>query len=142
HAMAEAFQTLRIDGVDYRQRAIDGHAVVLTDTEYERALTDAAQAGLVSDDGFTALVEHLATVHPSRYIRLIDGLSMIGMRDVSELVDQSAALRFVAFVDRVYDAQIPLRATGLGLDQVFGEEMLAGGYRKKYLRAISRLIAL
>src|SRR5690606_8529592 len=26
HAMAEAFQTLRIDGVDYRQRAIDGHA--------------------------------------------------------------------------------------------------------------------
>jgi cell division protein ZapE len=28
------------------------------------------------------------------------------------------------------------------LDRVFGDEMLAGGYRKKYLRAISRLIAL
>jgi cell division protein ZapE len=28
------------------------------------------------------------------------------------------------------------------LDQVFGDEMLAGGYRKKYQRAISRLIAL
>jgi cell division protein ZapE len=28
------------------------------------------------------------------------------------------------------------------LDQVFGDDMLAGGYRKKYLRAISRLIAL
>lgn len=142
HAMASSFETVRIDGVDYRQRAIDGHAVVLTESEYERALADAALDGLVSDDGFSALVEHLATVHPSRYLGLIDGLSMIGMRDASELVDQSAALRLVAFVDRVYDAQIPVRATGLGLDQVFGEEMLAGGYRKKYLRAISRLIAL
>ena len=56
--------------------------------------------------------------------------------------DQSAALRFVAFIDRVYDAQLPIRATGTSLDLVFPEEMLAGGYRKKYLRAISRLIAL
>jgi cell division protein ZapE len=45
-------------------------------------------------------------------------------------------------VDRAYDAQIPVRATGRPLDEVFGEEMLAGGYRKKYLRAISRLNAL
>jgi cell division protein ZapE len=142
HAMSASFETIRIDGVDYRQRAIDGHSRVLSESDYERAMTDAATRGLVSDDPFAGLVEHLATVHPSRYIRLIEGLSAIGLRDVAELVDQSAALRFVAFVDRVYDAQLPLRATGLGLDQVFGEEMLAGGYRKKYLRAISRLNAL
>ena len=48
----------------------------------------------------------------------------------------------MAFVDRAYDAQIPVRATGEGLDGVFASEMLAGGYRKKYLRAISRLNAL
>jgi len=47
----------------------------------------------------------------------------------------------VAFIDRVYDAQLPIRATGETLDLVFPEEMLAGGYRKKYLRAISRLVA-
>jgi cell division protein ZapE len=28
------------------------------------------------------------------------------------------------------------------LDRVFGDDMLAGGYRKKYLRAISRLVAM
>jgi len=50
-------------------------------------------------------------------------------------------LYFVAFIDRVYDAQLPIRATGETLDLVFPEEMLAGGYRKKYLRAISRLVA-
>lgn len=140
HAMASSFRTIRIDGTDYRQRAVDGQAVVRSPDEYERDL--AAAPPTASDDGFGALIRHLATVHPSRYIRLLDGISLIGLRDVATLEDQSAALRFVAFVDRAYDAQIPVRATGVALDQVFGEDMLAGGYRKKYLRAISRLVAL
>lgn len=140
HAMSASFQTLRIDGTDYRQRAIDGHGKTLTDAEYADALT--AATGTASDDAFADLIRHLATVHPSRYLRLIDGVSAIGLREVTQLDDQSAALRFVAFVDRAYDAQIPVRATGRPLDEVFSEEMLAGGYRKKYLRAISRLVAL
>lgn len=142
HAMSANFQTIRIDGTDYRHRSFDGHAAVLTESEYEKAVTDAAARGVASDDSFGSLIEHLSRVHPSRYLRLIEGLSLIGLRDVAELDDQSAALRFVAFVDRAYDAQIPIRSTGTSLDLVFGEEMLAGGYRKKYLRAISRLVAL
>ena len=142
HAMASSFETIRIDGTDYRQRALDGHAQVLDDAAYAQVLTDASAVGTASDDDFSGLIRHLASVHPSRYIRLIEGLDTIGLRGVAELDDQSAALRFVAFVDRAYDAQIPVRATGEGLDGVFAPEMLAGGYRKKYLRAISRLIAL
>lgn len=141
HAMAASFQTIRIDGVDYRQRKLDGHAEVLTDGAYESAIADASRAGVVSDDDFEALVAHLARVHPSRYIRLIENVDVVGLRNVAPLTDQSAALRFVAFIDRVYDAQVPIRATGVALDTVFPEEMLAGGYRKKYLRAVSRLIA-
>ncbi|MFT4213454.1 MAG: cell division protein ZapE [Microbacterium sp.] len=142
HAMAASFETIRIDGTDYRQRALDGHAVVLEDVDYRKAIADAAARGTASDDVFGDLIRHLATVHPSRYIRLIAGIDAIGLRDVVTLEDQSAALRFVAFVDRAYDAQIPVRATGQLLDQVFSSDMLAGGYRKKYLRAISRLNAL
>lgn len=142
HQMADSFQTMRIDGVDFRQRAIDGHAVVLSDDEYADAVASASTSAAVSDDAFDDVIAHLARVHPSRYIRLIDGVGVVGLRDVRVLTDQSEALRFVAFVDRVYDAQIPILATGVGLDGVFGEEMLGGGYRKKYLRAISRLNAL
>jgi cell division protein ZapE len=138
HAMADSFETIRIDGVDFRQRSFDGHAPVLAPADYEAEL---GGYGTASDDAFDALIVHLARVHPSRYIRLIDGVDAIGLRDVRQLTDQSEALRFVAFVDRVYDAELPIRATGLPLDQVFGEDMLAGGYRKKYLRAISRLVA-
>jgi cell division protein ZapE len=142
HAMSASFETLRIDGTDYRQRAIDGTALVLDDAAYESAVREASGSSVVSDDEFGDLVGHLASVHPSRYLRLLDGVGTIGLRDVTVLEDQSAALRFVAFVDRAYDAQIPVRATGAPLNEVFGADMLAGGYRKKYLRALSRLVAL
>lgn len=141
HAMAASFLTLRIDGTDYRHRAIDGRAISLDDASYAQAIAAASERGLVSDDEFGAVIAHLARVHPSRYIRLIEGVTMVGLRDVEVFTDQSAALRFVALVDRIYDAQVPIRATGVSLDQVFPDEMLAGGYRKKYLRATSRLVA-
>ncbi|HCS61038.1 MAG TPA: cell division protein ZapE [Microbacterium sp.] len=142
HAMSDSFETIRIDGVDFRQRALDGHAISLDAAEYDARISAAASASAASDDDFEEVIRHLAKVHPSRYIRLIDGISLVGLRDVHVLTDQSEALRFVAFVDRVYDAQLPLIASGVSLDQVFAEEMLGGGYRKKYLRAISRLNAL
>src|SRR5699024_1653874 len=37
-SMAASFETIRIDGVDYRQRSLDGGAAVLDDAEYEGAL--------------------------------------------------------------------------------------------------------
>lgn len=142
HQMSESFQTIRIDGVDFRQRALDGHSRTLTAAEYATEIAAAGAQGTASDDAFDDIIKHLAHVHPSRYIRLLDRLDALGIRDVRQLTDQSEALRFVAFVDRAYDAQLPVLATGLPLDQVFSEEMLGGGYRKKYLRAISRLNAL
>ena len=56
--------------------------------------------------------------------------------------DQNVARRLVALVDRLYDAGIPVVASGARLDELFSAEMLTGGYRKKYLRATSRLLAL
>jgi len=51
-------------------------------------------------------------------------------------------LRLVVLADRLYDHDIPVLVSGAPVDALFTEEMLAGGYRKKYLRATSRLIAL
>ena len=60
-----------------------------------------------------------------------------------QLEDQVAALRLVSFVDRLYEQQIPLRTSGdLPATKVFSPAMLNGGYRKKYLRAVSRIGAL
>lgn len=141
-ALADRFEIVRIDGLDYRRREIEGHAIALDDAAFDREVGEAVAAGDVTSDDFDQLLRHLATVHPSRYVKLVDGLDAIGIRGVRTLTDQSDALRFVAVVDRLYDAQVRVLATGTPLDHVFGDEMLAGGYRKKYLRAISRLIAL
>lgn len=141
HALADRFQTLRIDGEDYRKRDIEGHAMSLDDENFAARIA-AEKPEAVTVDDFEAVLRHLATVHPSRYVGLISGLEAVGLRDVTPLHSQTDALRLVALVDRLYDAQVRIYATGTPLDQVFGEEMLAGGYRKKYLRATSRLIAL
>jgi cell division protein ZapE len=141
-ALSDRFEIVKIDGLDYRHRDVESHAVALDDHEYAAAITDAAAHGPVTADPFGLILKHLASVHPSRYVKVVDGLTAIGIEGVTVLHDQTDALRFVALVDRLYDEQVRVFATGVPLDRVFGDEMLAGGYRKKYLRAISRLIAL
>jgi cell division protein ZapE len=144
HALSSNFETLRIDGLDYRRRDTEGHAEAVGD---DAAVEHAASALVgrghrVSLDSFDALVAHLAKVHPSKYIKLIDGIEVIALTGVHELTDQNAALRLVAFIDRVYDAEVPIVASGVPLDTVFGGGMLDGGFRKKYQRSMSRMIAL
>ncbi|MET1043354.1 MAG: cell division protein ZapE [Microbacteriaceae bacterium] len=138
--LSARFRTLRIDGLDYRRRHFEGHAVALDDDEFRTAVADLPRGSTVDD--FTELLQHLTTIHPSRYVKLVDGLPAIGLHGVHQLTAQTDALRLVAFVDRLYDAQVEIVASGIPLDEVFAEDMLNGGYRKKYLRAISRMIAL
>lgn len=81
-------------------------------------------------DDFDALCAHLATMHPSRYLTLIEGVTAVFLTGVHGIDDQNVALRLVALVDRLYDAGIPVVASGAKLDTIFSEEMLAGGYRR------------
>ena len=76
------------------------------------------------------------------YLTLIEGVSAVHITGVHPIDDQSVALRLVSLTDRLYDAGIPVVSSGTKLDTIFSAEMLAGGYRKKYLRATSRLLAL
>jgi cell division protein ZapE len=139
-ALSAQFTTLRVDGVDFRHRDNTGHALVCAEDNLQQQLL--ALEGTVTLDDFDAVLKLLARVHPSRYVKLVEGLGGIGLREVHAFTSQTDALRFVAFVDRLYDAQVRILAAGTPLDEVFPEDMLAGGYRKKYLRAVSRLIAL
>jgi cell division protein ZapE len=142
HAMSANFDVVRIDGLDYRRRHVEGRAATVPAGEVEEAARALAGRGEWTLDSFPAVIAHLGTVHPSRYVKLVEGLSAVGFEDVAPLTSQTDALRFVALVDRLYDSQVRVVSSGTPLDQVFGDEMLAGGYRKKYLRAMSRLISL
>jgi cell division protein ZapE len=139
NTLASIFTTVRIDGPDYRHRGLPPAPEPLTDAEVR---VRAAQLPGATIDDFDALCAHLATMHPSRYLTLIEGISAVHITGVRELDDQGVALRLVALTDRLYDAGIPVVSSGAKLDTIFSEEMLTGGYRKKYLRATSRLMAL
>ena len=136
--LAARFATVRVDGPDYRHRGLPAAPPPATAEQVMRA---AGRDGASLDD-FAAVVEHLARLHPSRYGALLDGVTAVCLTDLAPAPDQDVALRLVVLADRLYDRQLPVTASGVPVDALFGEEMLAGGYRKKYRRAISRLVAL
>ncbi|MEW5810910.1 MAG: cell division protein ZapE [Actinomycetota bacterium] len=139
NTLAAMFTTVRIEGPDYRHRDLPPAPEPLSDAEVTARAADVSGATL---DDFDALCAHLATMHPSRYLTLIEGVTEVFLTGVHPLDDQNVALRLVSLTDRLYDAGVPVVASGAKLDTVFSEEMLAGGFRKKYLRATSRLLAL
>lgn len=140
HALSDRFRTFRIDGVDYRHRENEGRADVSTETELDAV--ERTEGLVVASDSFGDLEVVLAREHPSKYAILVQGVDAVVWWDVVPFDDQNDALRFVALVDRLYDADIPIRANGTPVDEVFPDDMLNGGFRKKYLRAQSRLVAL
>jgi cell division protein ZapE len=138
-ALSSRFDVVRIDGEDYRHRGLpeppepwdEGCVVAWA----------ASRPGSTLDD-LDSLCRQLAELHPSRYGALVDGLTGVGLTGVHPLPDQNVALRLVALVDRLYDRDVPVAASGERLDALFSPEMLRGGYRKKYQRCLSRLTAL
>ncbi|MFD6418834.1 cell division protein ZapE [Streptomyces sp. NPDC060194] len=133
------FRPLRIDGEDYRHRGLPEAPAPFSDAQVTEAARGTAGASL---DAFPDLLAHLSKVHPSRYGALTDDLRAVCLTGVAAVPDQSTALRLVVLADRLYDREVPVLASGLPFDRLFSEEMLNGGYRKKYFRAISRLTAL
>ena len=143
HGLASHFDVIRVDGPDYRHRDTSPTAEPLSDAQLGELVAGATARGQrVASDEFGALLAHLGRVHPSRYGALVDGLDVVAWRGVEPLDDQGTALRLVVLVDRLYDRDVRVVTSGAPLDQLFDPEMLRGGYRKKYFRALSRLTAL
>lgn len=147
--LAARFTVLRIDGEDYRHRDAVAAPKPLSENEFSlwAAGPAGSSSGGVAVDSFDDVVAMLPKVHPSRFGALLDeaardGMTAVGWRDVHPITDQHAALRLVVLVDRLYDRQVPVRVTGVGVGEIFPPELLNSGYRKKYLRALSRITAL
>ncbi|ASK66867.1 cell division protein ZapE [Brachybacterium avium] len=144
-AMAERFDVLRIDGEDYRRR--DGVTEIATLPAPEVVRSGQSMDGATLDE-FDPLLTHLTKVHPSRYGAMIDEVSAAHLTGMHGLTHHHDALRFVVLVDRLYDREVPVLislAGGSGsgiLEDLFSAELLRSGYRKKYLRALSRIATL
>lgn len=138
-SLSDRFETVRIDGPDFRHSGLARAPEPGAAAAVAAAAAATPGATLDEQDGLT---RRLAALHPSTYGRLVESTATAYFLDVRPLADQSAALRWVVLIDRLYDRQVPVRSSGVPWDQLFTPEMLRGGYRKKYLRATSRIMAL
>jgi cell division protein ZapE len=138
--LGERFEMISVDGEDYRHRDSNADSRNLSERELKDWISYQADPYM---DRFIELLDFLGTLHPTKYRRLLNDVGAIAIHDIFQLEDQVAALRLVSFVDRLYEQQIPLRTSGdLPATKVFSKTMIEGGYRKKYLRAVSRIGAL
>lgn len=134
--LAAHFDVVRVDGPDYRHREHEQAA-----SPRPSSTLEFGPAGFALDD-MPDLDAHLQKVHPSAYASLLKDVSQLNIRNLAPLTNQANALRWVVFIDRIYDLQIPVAYSGSPIDELFSPEMKKGGYRKKYFRAISRFSAL
>ena len=131
-AIADHFDEMKIDGADFRTNNAALPLANLSDDQLEH----------VTHDQFNMVLGHLGKVHPVFYGSLLDGIDGVVIEGLEEIKAQDTALLFVQFIDKLYDAKIPVKLTGIEPDELFAERYRNAGYRKKYGRAISRMKAM
>ncbi len=138
--IAGRFQNLRLDGPDYRQRGA-ASAQIMTEAEFRawRGRQNPDSLALLSHRDLSRL---LLEVHPSRFAKLLSGVAAVGVEQLFAMRDQNVALRFVHFIDKLYDLGLQAAFTGTPLPQLFDPAYRHGAYAKKYSRALSRLSEL
>ncbi|WP_313814279.1 cell division protein ZapE [Glutamicibacter sp.] len=140
--LSEQFEVHRVEGEDFRHRGLPDAPEPLDDAKIETYAEERYPEKTLAVDDFAELVAHLSKVHPSRYRQLISEADVLVLHNVDTITDQAIALRFVVLADRLYDKDVPIVASGKPFSELFTAEMMAGGYQKKYFRAVSRLTAL
>lgn len=137
--LASRFEIVKMDGPDYRHRNFTLSQVRYLKAEELAALSEEFKFEVV---GPTKLNQVLSQVHPSKYRRMLSGLTALGIGGMEPFSSQATALRFVAFVDRIYELEIRLGYSGISLEEMFPAAFMSGGYRLKFGRTLSRLFAL
>ena len=139
--LSGAFEVLEIEGEDFRHRrfqADPGRAYFLSPDAMERAAAAAGERALAVR--FADLLAGLGEVHPIRYAALADSVDALLVRDLGPVPVLYDALRWVHFVDKLYDRAVPLAATStVALGALFPAAFLSGAYGKKFSRCLSRL---
>ncbi len=139
-AIAGRFQNLRLDGPDYRQRGSTPEQPLSAE---EYVVWRGKQApDTLAELAYPQLQGVLLSVHPARFGRLLGGVQALGLRGLVPMPSQNDALRFVHFVDKVYDLGGQAAFTGAPLETLFDDTYRQGAFAKKYARCLSRVSEL
>ncbi|MGA7671831.1 MAG: AFG1/ZapE family ATPase [Nitrolancea sp.] len=132
--IASAFEIVKVDGFDWRE---SGSAA-----QY-RGERDASDVRTVHFED-ASLKAFLAETHPMYDAAWLDEVDRIDIEQLLPLADTDEALRFVRFVDRVYDRGVMLSTDrfGVSLDVLLAPVKNDRRFGLHYARCRSRLIEL
>jgi cell division protein ZapE len=123
--LADLFEVIPIEGRDHRRVAPRPPAV---------------RPGPTVELSHAALTAALAALHPLQYGALAAPIARLVLHDLRPIADEPDALRFVHFVDKVYDLEVGLATPGAApVDALFGGAYADGPFAAKYARCRSRL---
>jgi cell division protein ZapE len=139
--LATGFEVVTIEGQDYRHRHFEadpGRRYFIDSMVFEERLRQAPERAARGD--FADVLVALSEIHPIRYRDIAAGLDGLFVERVASIPRLPDALRWVHFIDSIYDAGTRLAATGeLALGDLFSAGELSGPYGKKLSRCLSRM---
>jgi cell division protein ZapE len=139
-SIAQRFEVVTIEGPDYRQR--DNAAKLFEPNTLETLMLQETFDKKVRTT-WTQLFIFLQAHHPVHYSAFLKQMHVLYIEQVSTIVDQNDALRFVHFIDKLYDLKISLRISGeIPLAELFHSNYRNSAYGKKHNRCLSRIAEL
>ncbi len=140
-SVAERFTVVSLEGPDYRHRS--QLAELLEDGELEYRFNCEGAPEPKEKLTWAELLELLSNVHPVRYSGLIAQFGTLYVTGAETLQNQNDALRFVHFIDNLYNSNRGLRLSGgVALEDLFSPSYRNSAYAKKHYRCLSRLSEL
>ncbi|MEX2533991.1 MAG: cell division protein ZapE [Trueperaceae bacterium] len=139
--IAGRFRAISLQGGDYRKR--EQPSRLLEVNVFERQLQDARRRTAVVLTDFPELLAVLRSLHPIHYRDLLSRMGTLFISNLQQIAQQNDALRFVHFIDQLYDQGVGLRVSGeVSLDDTFDPSYRHSAYQRKHERCISRLAEL
>ena len=139
--MAERFRPVPLDGPDFRAAGRPPSGLRLPG-QLPAAPQGAARPVVTA--GWQELLSVLRDLHPIRYRPLLQRIGTLRISGAGVVPTQADALRFVHFIDRLYDLEVGLqlssaRPGGLEPAELFDPAYRFSAYQKKHDRCVSRL---
>lgn len=137
-SIANSFSISHMEGKDYRQR--EKIAALVSRAALKQSLASEVMPQPKALLSWQELMAILRDYHPSRFGALVSQLGTLYIEGVATIASQNDALRFVHFIDTLYNDHIALRMAGeIVLSELFAPLYRDGAYAKKHYRCISRL---
>lgn len=137
-SLAERFEVVPLDGDDVRNRVRSGAWCTAGELVARAGREPAPEPHVLAR--WHELRSVLEGMHPSRYQGLLSQIGTLYLDGIERIPTQSDALRFVHFVDKLYDLNVALRASSsIALADLFDPSYRDSGYAKKHERCLSRL---